>query len=254
MTKNTADQGVAEIYNNNPARDPTSLTTQQLWREIASLKELMFSRLLAIETSIEVAHEDMVRVPTDVQKQVGGLKELHEIRLAALAADRQDLDVSMTRQLKTVNERVHEIEVAIVKHTTFDYETAATANQATHSLTNFKELVAQTTIEQKTAIAAALQAAKEAVGEQNKSAAQAITKSETATTKQIEQLGTLLTTTSKANDDKIDDIKQRLTRIEGRGEGKVETKSDAQFGFSNAFLWLGALIGFAGLLFGLLKH
>ncbi len=56
--------------------DPSALTTQQLWREIASLKELTFSRIGAVEDSIKVAHEDLVRVPTDVQKQVAGLKEL----------------------------------------------------------------------------------------------------------------------------------------------------------------------------------
>jgi hypothetical protein len=66
---------------------PSEMTKEQLWREIASLKELLTwriegldtkteNRAAAIEDSIKIAHDDLVRVPTEVQKQVGGLKEL----------------------------------------------------------------------------------------------------------------------------------------------------------------------------------
>lgn len=77
----------------------------------------------------------------------------------------------------------------------------------------------QSSKDSKVAVDAALQAAKEAVGEQNKSSALAIAKSETATTKQIDQLGILIQNNTKAFDDKISDLKDRLTRIEGMGQG-----------------------------------
>lgn len=77
----------------------------------------------------------------------------------------------------------------------------------------------QTSRDSKVAVDAALQAAKEAVGEQNKSNALAIAKSEAAFTKQIDQIGLLIQTTAKAVDDKIDDIKGRLTTIEGMKVG-----------------------------------
>lgn len=77
----------------------------------------------------------------------------------------------------------------------------------------------QTSRDSKVAVDAALQAAKEAVGEQNKSSALAIAKSETATTKQIDQIGSLISTTSNAFNDKVDDIKGRLTIIEGKALG-----------------------------------
>lgn len=77
----------------------------------------------------------------------------------------------------------------------------------------------QTSRDSKVAVDAALQAAKEAVGEQNKSNALAIAKSEAAFTKQIDQIGLLIQTTAKATDDKIDDIKTRLTTIEGIKQG-----------------------------------
>jgi len=71
----------------------------------------------------------------------------------------------------------------------------------------------------KVAVDAALQAAKEAVGEQNKSSALAIAKSEAATTKQIDQITILIDTMRKGLDDKIDDMKERLTSIEGQKRG-----------------------------------
>jgi hypothetical protein len=75
----------------------------------------------------------------------------------------------------------------------------------------------QTSKDSKVAVDAALQAAKEAVGEQNKSNALSISKSEAAFTKQIDQIGTLITTTAKNVDDKIDDLKARIGAIEARG-------------------------------------
>jgi hypothetical protein len=64
--------------------DPSSLTTQQLWREISALEKLLNIEIDAIKTSIKVAHDDLVRVPTDVQKQVGNLKELHEEKFRSI--------------------------------------------------------------------------------------------------------------------------------------------------------------------------
>ena len=69
---------------NDKSVDPTALTTQLVWREIGSLKELVMARMDAMQTAIDVAHADLVRVPTDVQKQVGNLKELHEEKIKGL--------------------------------------------------------------------------------------------------------------------------------------------------------------------------
>lgn len=82
--------------------------------------------------------------------------------------------------------------------------------------------VEQTSRDSKVAVDAALQAAKEAVGEQNKSSALAIAKSEAATTKQIDSMVLLIQSSNKAIDDKIDDLKNRLTTIEGTKHGNKE--------------------------------
>jgi hypothetical protein len=74
----------------------------------------------------------------------------------------------------------------------------------------------QTSRDSKVAVDAALQAAKEAVGEQNKSSALAIAKSESATTKQIDQIQTIIGATNDALNGKIEDIKERMASLENR--------------------------------------
>lgn len=107
----------------------------------------------------------------------------------------------------------------------------------------------QTSRDSKVAVDAALQAAKEAVAEQNRSSALAIAKSEASTMKQIDQQGLLIQTTAKASDEKIDDIKERLTRIEGKGEGASNAKTAGQ-ATGNYIMGIVGLI--AGILIALL--
>ncbi len=64
--------------------DPSSLTTQQLWREIASLEKLLSNKIASIEKSIDVAHQDLVRVPTEVDKAVKTLKDLHDEKFSGI--------------------------------------------------------------------------------------------------------------------------------------------------------------------------
>jgi phage shock protein A len=161
--------------------DPTSLTTQALWREVQHLKELFETRISGMEKAIEVAHDDLVRVPTETQKQVGNLRDLHDEKFAGVQKQFEDRD----------------------KRTDL-----------------------------------ALQAAKELVVQQNISAAQSAAKQEASFSKQIDAQGVLLQTTAGALDDKVDDIKDRLTRIEGKGEGVSAS-------------W-GWLVGAVGLLGGLI--
>lgn len=162
--------------------DPSALTTQQLWREIQNLKELLETRISSIEKSIEVAHEDLVRVPTDVQKQVGNLKELHEEKFRSIEVQFRERDVR----------------------------------------------VEQTSRDTKTAVDAALAAQEKAVGKQNESFSLSTAKSEESFTKQIDALFQLLQTNTKSIETQIGELKDRLNRGEGRGEGTKETKTTQQ--------------------------
>lgn len=186
--------------------DPSPLTTQLVWREVASLKELLTSRLDDMEKAIRVAHDDLVRVPTDVQKQVATLKELHEQKICAIQKDIKALE-EMMPVLNRLGTEVAQLGVAIASH---------------------KELYTGSKQEAKDAVQYALAAAKESVAEQNKSSAMAISKSETAFSKQIEGLTTLLGTTANAIEGKVGDLKDRLTQMESKVEGAKESKTDSR--------------------------
>src|ERR1700738_2861976 len=145
-----------ETRNSHP--DPTVRTVEQLQREVSALKELHGVRLEAMDKAIQVAHDDLVRVPTDVQKAVGSLKDVLQETFKI-----HDEKFQSTQQLAA------EKFAGIQKQ--FDERDVRTEQSATAT---------------KIAVDAALQAQKEAAGAQNESNAAAIAKSEAATTKQID--------------------------------------------------------------------
>lgn len=162
--------------------DPSPLTTAALWREIQHLKELFETKTDSIEKAIAVEHEDSVRWPTEIQQQVGNLRELHGERFASVEAR-------------------------------FDERDKRFEQEAENS---------------KSAVAAAFNASKEAVA-----------KSEVGFAKQIDGLTEMFRTSVKALESKNDDVKDRLTRLEGKAEGTKETKVE----HSDANKWVAALIG-----------
>jgi hypothetical protein len=109
----------------------------------------------------------------------------------------------------------------------------------------------QTSRDSKVAVDAALQAAKEAVGEQNKSSALAIAKSESSTQKQIDQQGVLIATATAALNDKIVDMKGRLIRIEEGRAGVLEHKVDDQHRGSNQMQGVGLMVAIGVAILGL---
>jgi hypothetical protein len=170
-----------------PRPDPTVLTTQQLLREVSSVRDIIESRLDGMDKAITLLQAAIDRSPS----------------IAEIYAEFQEKFNSVKTQFKERDTRTE-----------------------------------QTSKDSKVAVDAALQAAKEAVGEQNKSSALAIAKSEAATTKQIDSITTLIQTNQKAIDDKITDVKDRITGIEGRSQG-VGTS-------------VGIFIGIGGLVVGVI--
>ena len=51
--------------------------------EIEFLEKLLTSRIDNVEKSIQVSHEDLVRVPTELQKQITTLRDLIESKIGA---------------------------------------------------------------------------------------------------------------------------------------------------------------------------
>jgi hypothetical protein len=172
----------------NNVTDPTALTTQQLLREISTTREIVETFICGVNQNISTRIDGMDKA----------------VELLQTATDRTPNMVS------AAIERLQELH---------EEKFQSIATQFTERDTRTE----QTSRDSKVAVDAALQAAKEAVGEQNKSNALAIAKSEATFTKQIDQIGVLISTMQKGIDDKIDDIKTRLQAIESRkvGEGEM---------------------------------
>lgn len=176
-----------------PVPDPTTLTTQNLQREIHIAREIIETRLVGLEKEVEAKQTNIEKISEIIKNAVAHLKELHEEKFGSIQTQ--------------FNERDTRTE--------------------------------QTSRDSKVAVDAALQAAKEAVGEQNKSFSQAIQKSETITSKQIEQIGILIANMQKAFDDKIDDMKERIISIEER----ITSIESEKRGRSDVWGYVGVIIG-----------
>jgi hypothetical protein len=161
-----------------PIPDPTVRTIEQLQREIGGVKE-------------------------QVVTLIDGSRDVLETRLDGMD---KAIDLLQAHASETIMnsvghlQRVHEEKFSSIE-------------------TQFKERdtrTEQTSRDSKVAVDAALQAAKEAVGEQNKSNSLAIAKSEAAVTKQIDQIVMLISSGQAATNDKLDDVKARVLMLEGR--------------------------------------
>jgi hypothetical protein len=140
-------------------------------------------------------------VPFETEKQIAHLKQLHDSRFG-------EMESRLVQRALTFEERIE------------------SADKTTQLQFRERDIrTDQTSRDNKVAVDAALQAAKELVGEQNRSSTLAITKSEASVAKQIDQMSLLIQAVTKAMDDKFTDIKDRLTRLEGQGQGKTDTET-----------------------------
>jgi CHAD domain-containing protein len=108
--------------------DPTALTTQQVLREVSHVKEFFTAEIDGMKTAIKVAHEDLVRVPTDVQKQVGNLKDLHEEKFIGIEKQFKERDVRSEQQTTSTK-------------TAIDAALAAQEKQANKQAENFDKSI-----------------------------------------------------------------------------------------------------------------
>lgn len=146
----------------------------------------MADRLTSMDKATELQHQDLVRVPTLMDREMSAAKEL------------------LRAELKTAFE---------VLRTLID-----------ESEKRYRELKAAEAL----ALAAALQAAKEAVAEQNRSGALAISKSEAATGENIKQLQVAFQAANQATNEKIDDIKSRLDKGEGGSVSERANRTESR--------------------------
>lgn len=172
---------MAESRGSTPVPDPTLLTTEQLLREISALRESLGKEIGAVREVLETRLNGMDKAIELLQSTSDKFPARIDEKIAALAGIHEEKFDSIEKQFRERDMRAE-----------------------------------QTSKDSKTAVDAALQAAKEAVG-----------KSELATFKQLDQIVALIGTNAKASDDKILDTKDRVTRIESATLGASATRSDS---------------------------
>jgi chromosome segregation ATPase len=195
-----------------PVPDPTLLTTQQLLREVAQLR-------------------------TEFAEQIGSVQTILETRLNGMDKAIELLQATADRFPARMDEKIH---AAIGVH---DEKFDSIAKQ-------FTERDVRSDSQKrdgKDALDAALAAQKEAAEKQATTFGLSVAKSEAATDKRIDQMSQLIQTNSQGLDGKITDLKERLTRIEGKGEG-------AGGAMYYVLAALGALVGVSGFIFAVARH
>jgi hypothetical protein len=171
-----------------PNPDPSVLTTENLRREIANLKDILEGRLAANDKAIELVQHATNEFRNDNRDLIAGaVGQLHTLIAAEIKILSNVTEVrfgSIETQFSERDKRTEQLSLA-----------------------------------DKTAIAAALQAQKEAAGAQNESNAASVTKQEAAFTKLLDQNQTLFQTAMSALTTQLNDVKSRLDKGEGHSKG-----------------------------------
>lgn len=201
----SAEEGDHDV---TPRPDPTAMTSKQLFVAIDGVKELL-------------------------RAEIHGRAELVDQRFLSMGEATQLLQRFFDHAPAIVDAKIGDLRILHEER----FRSIATQFAERDTRTE------QTSRDSKVAVDAALQAAKEAVGEQNRSSALAISKSDIATMKQIDQMGILIQSNVAGIGMSISDLKDRLTRIEGNAVGHKEATS-------GTLAIVGIGIGLIGLLFG----
>ena len=235
-----------------PVPDPTLLTTQQLIREIQSLREILEAKIAGNSNRIDNLERLFVEKIHCVEEQYGerfkGIQLQFDERDTRTEQTTRDSRVAIDAALQAAKEAAASgVEKTAHLQTLHDEKFRSIAVQFLERDVRTE----QTSRDSKVAVDAALQAAKEAVGEQNRSSALAIAKSETATVKQIDQMQVLLQTATAGLESKISDLKDRMTGLEssirGQGEQRVETRDLQTNVVGIVGLVIGIVVGLAGI-------
>jgi hypothetical protein len=224
-----------------PVPDPTVLTTQQLYREITSLKEVISTRLDGMDRAIVVLQATANRSPTpgEIDLDLESFKSLVDEKFRTVHEKFEGILTQAAERFKTVDERFGGVALQFKERDTRSERESR---------------------DNKVAVDAAFAAQKEAASEQNKSNTLAIDKSEKATAETLNKQADLFKSTTDALAGRIEDAKQlvskidtRVTTIESRGVGVIESRTQGNWQIGAIISGLALLISFAGLVVVLVK-
>jgi hypothetical protein len=223
-----ADSETTFVRSNIPVPDPSVLTTEHLRREVAGLRELIESKLTAASAETASHVRSLEAIPGKIDAAIRALRELEDIRVAALVERFTDADLRYKERFDAADLRYQQ------RYDASDKALAA-AGQAAQAGINAALAAA------KEAVQAASVSAEKAVAAQNESNAAAILKSEVSVTKQIDSIMTLLASSSKTLDEKVAAINSRLDRGDGAQKGGLDMRT----GILALFIVISTVIGIA---------
>ena len=217
----------ADISDSVPRPDPTRLTTQLVDRALAAYREVVETRLYAMDKAIALANENMAMTRAHADT---GITHFRDDRDRELFAQREILTAAIDKIAAVADEKFTAVDTRFLER---DTRTEQAAQESRISLD------------------AALAAAKEAVSEQNKANTEAIRKSELATQKQIDSLVALMNTANKSLEDKFGDVKSRIDRIDGEAHGSADTKSERRLDMGQIIFAVSVLLSAVAIVIGL---
>jgi len=230
-----APTGPSPAWGSVPVPDPTALTAtavaqskEDLRRELSAQRELLGERISRLEAII---HDLDVRLEHDIAGKVSSVESLLVQRIAGLEEILHLLDNTLKngpQERDALRERLQtDIQIAVDNLRRLHEERFTAIQQ------QFTERDVRSEQEKKAskeALDAALLAQKESVSQQNDANTTAATKSETSFTKQIDQIATLIATLEKALTDRITELKERIDRGEGQGQGADRNQAQVMAG------------------------
>jgi hypothetical protein len=193
-----------------PDPDPTVRTTEQLMREVGNLEKLMgnlekilLSRIEAIEQATKVAHDDLVRVPTQVDKAISGFRDV------------------INGQFQTVDQKFANIDHVFYER---DKQTAISAEALRDRMESTLAMQEKSRTERAASFALS------------------IDKSEKGTQKAIEDLKTLLYSTTSGLESKLNDLKDRVAAMDTRAARDITGVTARDTGRGEGLGWVVAAI------------
>lgn len=94
---------------------PSEPTTNLILREVNHIRELLEARIDAIEAATRVAHADLVRVPTDVDKQISNLRAQIEEKFQTISCRIDAGEKAASKQDDTFKLSIDKSETYITK-------------------------------------------------------------------------------------------------------------------------------------------
>ena len=206
-----------------PIPDPTKLTTEQLRHEVATLREILETRLDGMDRATELASAHVTGVRKEIEQIRGRLREETATQVAQL---RELLETRLDGMDRAIG----------LQFTERDFRAEQVAESAPQAL------------------GSALSAQKELVAQQNDANSAATAKAEASFTKQIDQISTIIQTMEKAADARITELKERIDRGEGSTAGAAGSRSERAQVTSQILMMLSVLAAVIGLLILAFRH